>query len=192
MNLMDRVRGILLRPRAEWAVIDTEQTATATLYKGYVMPLAAIGPVAAFIGLAVFGANLPLVGQVRISTGTALVQAIVSFVLALVGVYVLALIVNALAPSFGATQSMPQALKLAVYSSTASWISGIFAIIPALAPLGILGLYSLYLLYVGVPVLMKAPQQRAFTYTAAVIVVAIVVSIVIGLIGAAIGGAATI
>ncbi len=192
MNLANRVQGILLHPRAEWAVIDTEQTDTATLYRGYAIPLAAIGPVATFIGLAIFGASIPFVGQVRIPIGTALVQAVVSFVLALVSVYVLAYIVNALAPNFGATQSMPQALKLAVYSSTASWLAGIFAIIPALALLGILGLYSLYLVYVGLPVLMKAPQERAFTYTAAVVVVAIVASIVIGLISTAIGGTATI
>jgi len=44
MGLVDRVKNILLQPNAEWAVINTELTNTATLYKTYIIPLAAIGP----------------------------------------------------------------------------------------------------------------------------------------------------
>jgi hypothetical protein len=102
--------------------------------------------------------------------------------LTLVGTYVLALIIDALAPTFDGQRNQIQALKVAAYSSTAAWVAGIFALIPWLGVLGILGLYSLYLLYLGLPVLMKAPREKALPYTAVVILAAIVLFMVIGMI----------
>jgi hypothetical protein len=55
MALVDRVKNILLTPRQEWAVIDAEPTVPVELYKQYIMPLAAIGPVAGVIGSTVCG-----------------------------------------------------------------------------------------------------------------------------------------
>jgi Yip1 domain len=181
MNLVERVKNILLMPAKEWEVIDTEPTTVAGLYTGYIMPLAAIGPIAQLIGYSVFGFRTPFGGSVyRIPIGSALTGAVVSYVLALVGVYLLALIIDALAPTFGGTKSQIQALKVAAYSSTAAWVAGIFALVPGLRMLGILGLYSIYLLYLGLPILMKAPKDKAVGYTVVVIIAAIVLFFVVG------------
>jgi hypothetical protein len=104
------------------------------------------------------------------------------FVLSLVAVYVIGLIIDALAPTFGGTRNPIQALKVAAYSSTASWLAGVFALLPGLRVLQILGLYSLYLLYLGLPVLMKAPQDKAVGYTAVVVIAAIVVTMLVGMV----------
>lgn len=184
--LVARAQAILLRPSAEWRTIETEKTDTATLYKSYIAPIAAIGPIATFIGTTVFGQSIPFVGTVRVAVPTALVQAVISFAFALLAPYVLAFIIDALAPTFGATANRGQALKVAAYSSTASWLAGIFALVPALSILGLLGLYSLYLLYLGLPVLMKAPAEKAVTYTAACVVAAIVIFLVLGFIAGSI------
>ncbi len=184
MNLVDRVKRILLSPQPEWQVIDGEVTSPGALYTGYIVPLAAIGPLASVIGYSVFGIRVPFSGTVyRVPLGSAITSAVVSYVLTLVGVYVLALIIDALAPTFGGTKSPIQALKVAAYSSTAGWVAGIFALVPGLRMLGILGLYGLYLLYLGLPVLMKAPAERAAGYTALVVVAAIVLFVVIGVVG---------
>jgi hypothetical protein len=122
------------------------------------------------------------------SIGTALKMAVARYLGALVGVYVLALIIDALAPSFGGQKDQLRALKVAAYSATASWVVGVVGLVPALGILGLLGLYSLYLLYLGLPVLMKAPAERATGYTIVVIVAAIVVFVVIGVVtGSVIG-----
>jgi hypothetical protein len=181
MALLDRVKNILLTPREEWRVIDAEATTPADLYKEYIIPLAAVGPVASAIGSLVFGYHAFGMSY-RPPIGTVLASSIVTYLLTLGGVYVLALIIDALAPNFGGTANQIQALKVAAYSSTASWVAGIFGLIPALSWLGILGLYSLYLLYLGLPVLMKAPEDRAMGYTVVVIIAAIVLFLVIGLV----------
>jgi Yip1 domain len=183
MNLVERGKRILLTPRAEWEVIDAEATTPQALYTGYVMPLAAIGPVALVIRLSLFGLRVPFGGAVyRVPIGSLGTSTVVRYVLTLVGVYVLALIIDGLASTFGGTPNRIQALKVAAYSSTAAWVAGIFAIVPALSLLGILGLYSLYLLYLGLPILMKAPSDKGLAYTAVVIVAAIVLFFVIGIV----------
>jgi hypothetical protein len=178
MNLVERVKHILLTPRAEWEVIDTELATPAALYTGYVIPLAAIGPIAQVIGSVVFGVRFGG-GVYRAPVGPAITAAVVAYVLSLVSVYVLALIIDGLAPTFGGTKNQIQALKVAVYSNTAGWLAGIFALLPGLRALSILGLYSIYLLYLGLPVLMKAPAEKAGAYTAIVIVAAIILFAVV-------------
>lgn len=185
MNLVERVKHMLLTPKPEWEVIDTEAATPAGLYTSYIMPLAAIGPIAQAIGFSVFGIGVPFAGTTyRTPIGSALVHAVVSYVLALVGVFVLALIIDGLAATFAGTPNRIQALKVAAYSSTAAWVAGIFGLIPALSILGILGLYSVYLLYLGLPTLMKAPPEKAGAYTVVVVIAAIVIFFVIGVIGA--------
>jgi hypothetical protein len=185
MALVDRVKNILLTPRTEWEVIDAEPTTVADLYKGYILPLAAIGPVAQAIGFSVFGMPVPFLGTYRTPVATAVTQAVVTYVLTLVAVFVLALIIDALAPTFNGTPNRIQALKVAAYSYTASWVAGIFMLIPALSLLSILGLYSLYLLYLGLPILMKAPKEKALGYTAVVVIAGIVLFMLIGFAAAA-------
>lgn len=179
MNLVARVKGILLAPKTEWGVIDTESTTVRSLYTGYIMPLAAIPAVAGFIGMTLLGYNV-LGTTFRYPMSAGIQQAVLMYVLSLVGTYVLALIINALAPNFGGQKNQIQALKVAAYSSTASWVVGIFAILSSLAVLGILGLYSLYLLFLGLPRLMKAPDEKAMLYTVVVIIGAIAVFILVG------------
>jgi hypothetical protein len=182
MNLVNRVKRILLSPRTEWEVIDAEPTTPAQLYTGYIMPLAAIGPIAQLIGYSVFGISVPFMDTYRVPIGSAITSALVSYILALAGTYVLALIIDGLAPTFSGQRSQIQALKVAAYSSTASWVAGIFALIPGLRLLVILGLYSLYLLYLGLPIVMKSPRDKAVTYTVVVILAAIVLFMLTGVV----------
>jgi hypothetical protein len=172
MHLLARVKGILLNPRQEWAVIDAEPFNQSAILTGYVLPLAAIGPIASFIGWTVFGLGF----GIRLGPAAALTGAITSYILAIVGVFVLAWIANALAPTFGGQQNFGQAFKLAAYCSTAVWVGGILGIIPALGLIGsLIGLYSIYLLYLGIPVLMKSPPDKTITYMVALVVVMIVI-----------------
>jgi hypothetical protein len=178
-GLIGRVQEIILRPTPTWEIIDGEAATVGGLYRGYVIPLAAIPAVCGFIGAVVFGWGMFGVHYRPPLIGSAL-WAIVSFALQLAGVYVLGLVIDALAPSFGGTKSPIQAFKVAAYSGTAAWLAGVFQLIPMIGFLGIVGLYSLFLLYKGLPRLMKAPQDKALGYTIVVIVCAAVVWIVIG------------
>jgi hypothetical protein len=185
MNLVDRAKKIILTPQAEWEVIDQEPTSTSQLYTQYIVLLAAIGPVAMFLGGSFLGFGFfSLYGIVH-----SLVAAVFSYVLGLVGVFLVALIIDALAPSFGAQKNQLQALKVAAYSFTPAWLAGIFHLVPLLGILGLLAFaYTVYLMYLGLPVLMKTTKEKAVGYTAVVFVCAFVIFAVFGFIGTGVAG----
>lgn len=181
--LVARVNAILLSPKSEWPRITVEPSTVADIYKSHVIPLAAIGPVATLIGSLAFGHSAFGVTY-RPSVLSAIGTAVVSYVFALVGVFLCALVIDALAPQFGATKNRVAAFKVAAYGATAAWVAGIFGLVPAIGMLSILGLYSLYLIYTGLPVLMKAPEDKAVGYTAVTILAMIVIGLVIALLTA--------
>jgi len=179
MSLIERVQSILLKPKQTWPVIAEEGGDTASVFTGYVMILAAIPAICGFIGLSLIGVGGFGVSY-RVPILTGVVQMIVSYLLSLAMVFVLALIVNGLAPTFAGTKDSLRAIKLVAYGCTAIWISGIFSLLPMIAILGVLlGLYSIYLIYTGIAVMMRCPPEKAGAYTAVVIVCGIVVAIVI-------------
>jgi hypothetical protein len=115
--LIARARNIIMQPRSEWPVIDGESTSVQALYMGYIVPLSAIPPIASLIGMSLFGLSLPIVGTLHIPFTTLLTGAITRYVLGLVSVYVLALIVDGLAPTFGGQKNTLQALKVCAYAN---------------------------------------------------------------------------
>ena len=190
MGLVDRAKNICLTPKTEWPVIAGETTSIASLMTGYVAPLAIIGPIAAFIGGSIVGHTLPLVGTYRTPIIAGAGLAIFTFVMAFVSVFVLSLIINALAPTFGGEKNSGQALKVAAYAYTPAWLAGILGIIPFLGLLAVLAaLYSLYLLYLGLPRLLKCPEEKSIAYTVVVVICAIVLSIIITAVGGMFAGA---
>lgn len=186
MNLVDRVRNMLLQPKTEWAAIEPEQTDPKTLYTSYIAILAIIPAAAGLIAMVLFAGPF----GVRVGLGSALGSAIVQYVLSLVMVFIVAFIADILAPGFDGHKNLNQALKLTAYAMTAAWVAGVFVILPGVGwLLSLLGsLYSLYLFFLGAPLLMKVPDQKATGYTVVVIVAAIIVGIVIGMINASMLG----
>lgn len=164
MSLVDRVRGILLEPRNEWIKIAAEPATVQTLYTGWIMILAAIGPVALLIAV------------------HSLQLAVAQYVLSLIITFVLAVIVDALAPSFGGTKDFVASLKLTAYSYTVAWLAGIFNL------LGLLGgfvaliatIYAIYTFYLGAPVLKKSSPEKAVPFTLVIILCGIVLGLLAG------------
>jgi hypothetical protein len=184
MNLVERAKKLIVSPTAEWQVIKGETHTVAGLYTQYVMILAAIPAVASFIGWSVVGYS-GMGTTYRIPMGAGVANMVLSYILSLGSVYVIALVVDALAPNFGGEKNFMQALKVAAFFPTAAWLAGVFYILPLLAIVALVGaLYSLWLLYLGLAPLMGVPEQKAMGYTAVVILVAIVLMVVISTVAA--------
>lgn len=180
-GLLARIKGILLSPSTEWPRIAAEPATAGSIYMGYVAPLAAIGVIAGFIGHILIGVNVPFVGHMRTGVFAGLATAILGFLLSFLSVFLVAWLVDVLAPTFGGQRDSLRALKVTAYSYTPAWVAGILHIIPALGVLAALaGLYGLYLLYLGLPVLMQCPKDKSVGYTVVLVICAIVIWVVIG------------
>jgi len=191
-KIIERVKAILTTPRTEWPVAAAEPATTSSLYTGYIAIVAAFPIIAGFIKGSLIGTSF-LGVTVRTPIGMGIVGMVLHYALTLALAYVMALIINALAPTFGGQKDMVQSLKTVAYAWTASWVAGIAVIVPWLGWLiAIAGaVYAIYLLYLGLPHTMKCPAEKAVGYTAVSVIIAIVLSWIIALIvGGVIGTAA--
>jgi hypothetical protein len=179
MNLVERVKGIMLNPSAEWAVIAREPDDPKSLYVDYMAILALIPAAGAFVNAALVGKET-MAGVVRLSVLASLGCVLYSYVLVLVIVYIAALITDWLAPRFGGRRDFGNALKLSIYCNTPYCLASIFVLIPPLSFLVILGLYGLYLFYVGAPLLMKTPQHRGVLYAIAMFMIVFIIALPLG------------
>jgi len=189
-KLVSRAKSILLTPKTEWPVIAAEPESVGGLYTGYIMIMAAIPIVIRLLSSTIVGVSVPTLGTFRVGASYAITFAVVGYLTALAGVYIVALIVDGLAPTFGGTKDRMQALKVVAYSYTATWVASIVGIVPsgALTVLALLAglVYGIYLLWLGLPVTMKNPPDRSGGYTAVTIIVAIVVYVILAILVGAI------
>jgi len=183
MNLVDRVKNILITPKTEWEVIKNEQSSTADMFTKYAMILAVIPVIATIIGFSIIGVSFGFGVAFKWPFSSSLLHGVVSYILNLVSIYVIALIIDALAPSFGSTKNLDASLKVVLYSYTASFVAGIFMIIPMLSWLALLvSLYSFYLMYLGLKIVKDTPEDKLAGYLVVTILISIVIYVVIGFI----------
>lgn len=180
MSLFDRAKNILVTPKTEWEVIKTESLSVGDMFTKYAMILAAIPAIAGLIGYSVFGFSYGF-GSFHLPIGTGILWTISTYILSLAGIYILAFIIDALAPSFGSTKDMSASMKVAVFSYTASWIAGILMIFPVISWIAIIGsIYSLVLLFMGLRSVKEVPQEKLTGYFIVTLVIAVVIYLLAG------------
>ena len=184
-GLVARVRGILLAPRREWPRVAADMTTPADIYLRYVAPLAAVGAIASGLGAWLVGIPAVPYGEIPLRPGAALAGAVLHFALQFATVFVVALIVNALAPTFGGRRDARRALQVTAYSFTPAWVAAALTIMPSLGAIAsLLGLYGLYLLYTGLPVVMQAARDRTLGYTVVIVICTVAITITIAIVSA--------
>lgn len=181
-KLIDRARNMLTTPKIEWPAAAAEPATVSSLYVGYIAILAALPALAGFLKGTLIGTSF-LGVTVRSSLGGGLIRMILGYALSLAVVYIMAMVINALAPTFGGRKDLTQALKTVAFAWTAAWIAGVGVIVPWLGVLIALagGIYSIYLLYLGLPHTMQCPPARAGGYTAVSVIIALVLSWIVGM-----------
>jgi hypothetical protein len=188
MDLKTRAINMCTKPAAEWQVVAGEPHTVGGLIQGYAAPLSAIGAIAGLIGTMFLGTVLGGgVGGLFIS----ICIAGFTWILALVGCYISAVIIEKLAPNFQSSGNTVQALKMVVFASTPVWLAGVFQIIPFLGSLVVLvaALYSIYVFYLGLTPVMKTPSSQVVPYMAVSAVVMIVIYFVFAMITGMLFGA---
>jgi hypothetical protein len=155
MTVVDRVKNIMLTPKPEWQAIQGEKTGVQEVYFEYLVVVAA----------------LPAVGQLLSmwryeNFHAALRVAIASYVAALAGAFVSALVLEFIAETFSSLRSRESAFKLVAYGSTPSLIAGALFFLPNIGALASVAgaIYMAYLIYVGLPILMNTPEEKLLPF----------------------------
>ncbi len=174
MNLIDRVKNILVSPKTEWDVINAESATPQSLLMTFVLPLAivsAIGPIlSGFLFAGVLGLTFFLI------------TAVIVFVSTILGYYISIYIVDSLATSFGSEKDLNKSAQLVAYSATPSYVAGLLSFIPVVG--GLLKfaawIYSVYIMYLGIEPLKKTPEDKKVIYLLVAFLIMIGVTLVIG------------
>ena len=177
MGLIDRAKNMLMTPKTEWAVVATEDPDPMKVFMGYVVPWIVIDAICAFVGHALIWGSGHY-GAYAMTWG--IYSAVLILVTGGISVWVTALIISALAPSFGSEKSTGRAMQTVAYASTASYVGGILAILPFIGWIGgLFGLYGIYLFYLGLPHTMKTPADKTVMYMVVSAVCLIVVYMIL-------------
>ncbi len=187
-NLVQRVINIITKPKEEWLVIEAEQPNAMRMIGGYALILALIPAVSVLIKYSIIGYSEK--GYTIRSFGFGIQNGLVQLLTAVIGVYLMAWVIDQLGPSFDSEKNFGRSLQLAVYSLTPQWLAGILLLFSAkLSTLVlVIGLYAIYILAVGIPVLKKTPKEKVVGYVALTIISMIVIWLVLHLVLAAILG----
>ncbi|MEO8719917.1 MAG: Yip1 family protein [Ginsengibacter sp.] len=185
MNLIERAKNMLITPKTEWVVAQTEPATPQSLLLSYVLPMAVI----ASIGKILSGLVWPgAFGTYFIWT------ALIGFVSIVISFYISIYVIDMLAPSFGSEKNLNNSSQLVAYSNTPNWIAGLLSFIPIIGWLLVIAgwVYSVYLFYIGLGPMKKTPEDKKIVYmiVAFVVMIAIVFiisAILMGIFGGLIG-----
>jgi hypothetical protein len=164
MNLIERARAILTRPKLGIAGTAAEPATTSSLVSGYAALLASLPALGMLFALILFAG-----GSLASGIGYALILLLLLYLLRDLGLTLLmGMVAKPLSKAFGGSGDGMNAMKLAVYAATPIWIAGfIFALLaPLVGSLAYLLLlagfaYAGYILYLGSGPLLAVPQAQA-------------------------------
>jgi hypothetical protein len=182
MNIIERVKNIILKPKEEWTVISQETTTANQIVMNYLMVLALIPAIGQFVRFGLIGYNIPFYGHVAGNMEAGIRYAIIAYISGVAGAYISAFIIDALATNFSSQKDSNKSMQLVVYAYTPMMLAGVFYLIPGLTFLGIVGLYGLYILYLGLKPMMLTPDDKVTSYFVVSLLVIIAVYFVLGLI----------
>jgi hypothetical protein len=181
MSTIERIKNIIVSPKTEWETIANESANINSLMFGYVLILAGLSAVAAFVGQGIVGVSIMGIKIAGINWG--IYAALNVLIAAFAGTLITAFAIDILAPNFGSEKNLARSYQLVAYSFTPTWIGGLLAVIPALSVIGgLFGLYGLYLLYTGIAPIKNTPKDKQTIYFVVSLLVTLAVYIVIGII----------
>jgi len=154
MKIINQAKDLVINPAGTLKKLKDEKVE----FNDIIIYLAIVG-FPTFIGLLIGYGFLWWGGGNLI--GYAFAIAIITYIMAIIGVIIFGHILNAIAPNFKTTQNKMQALKLVSYAATPWLLLGIVNIFPAAGLISLLGgLYGLYILYIGIPILMGTGKEQ--------------------------------
>ncbi len=116
---------------------------------------------------------------VRLTEGSALQLVIALYLAMLVSLGIIGYFIHWMSETYGSESSIIKGMVVASYTATPLFLAGLSGFYPLFwfdLLLGIAALgWSVYLLYIGIPAVMRIPQERGFLYASAVVGICMVI-----------------
>lgn len=173
MNIIERVKNILITPKTEWEVINGETATSQSLLMSYVLPLSLIGAAGTLLKGLLFSGSFGSFGSWGLKFF--IIGAVIAFVSYLVSYFVTVIFLDLLAPSFASEKNPGKSAQLVAYSGTAGYVGALLSFVPFVGWLISIAawVYGIYLMYLGIGPLKKTPEDKKIVYMLVVYVIMI-------------------
>lgn len=177
--LLDHTLGIFTHPDKEWKSIRAEKRSRLTDFMLHVPLLALIPTLCFYFGVTEVGWAIGEGGPVFLTSRSAMVLCIMSYISALAGVWIFGEFINWMASTYSEEKIDPHhGMAIAIYVTIPLFFAGAAGLYPVLWINAVVtaaaAAYSIYLIYEGIPILMNIDKSRAFLYSSSIITVALV------------------
>ena len=172
--------GLLLRPSKQWRVVAQLPEKSRNVLVLYPCIFALLPAIAWYYGTSQVGWTTGLQGNVVRLTVESAFQISVLFYLVMVGsVAIIGFFIHWMSKTYGAESTVSKGIVIAGLTATPLFITGLVGFYPTLwldLLIGVVAIsWSVYLMYLGIPIMMKIPEERGFLFSSAVLAIAMVV-----------------
>jgi hypothetical protein len=174
--------GLLVRPSAQWrTVADLPESSFKTLVL-YPCFLAILPAVAWYYGTTQVGWTVGDHGETIKLTVASARQICILFYLTMVAcVSIIGYFIHWMSDTYGAESTPTKGVVIAGLTATPLFIAGLVGFYPLLWLDMLVGVtavcWAVYLMYLGIPIVMKIPEERGFLFSSAVLAIAMVILI---------------
>ena len=177
--MISNLWGLFAHPDQQWQEIRRQENSIANTYLTYVLFLAAIPAISAFIGTTQVGWAFAGRSPTLLTVESAIPLSILSYIAMLAGVFVMGLFTHWMSRTYSSNPTLAQCISFSAFTATPLFIGGIAALYPHLwfaMAVGTAAIcYTVYLLYVGLPTFMGIPEDEGFLFSSSILAVGLVV-----------------
>lgn len=180
-KILDRAKAVLVDPKNIWSTIKSESTTPKELLTGYLGLLLVASAISQFVRSVFIGVSFMGI-SVKSGLVDGFMYSVLNLILTAVGMYVMANIMQRIAPKFDGSTTVDNAFKLVGYGATASILGQILLILPIPGIMLItlvLGIYSLYSTFQGITPMTGVPEARRVPFIIVSLVIEAVLTFVI-------------
>lgn len=181
--MIGKAIGIMFQPGKTWQQIAEMSDSQLKPYVLYPAILAIIPAVAWYYGTSQIGWTITGKEPVKFTSESAMGIAILFYLAQIAAIWAVGFFVHWMADTYGAESSASKGLAIAGLCSTPILLYGLLGFYPLFWLDFIVGLaavsHSVYLLYLGIPIVMRIPEERGFLFASAVVAVGLVMAVII-------------
>ena len=181
--MIGKIFGIIFQPVKTWHEIAELSEAELKRYLWYPVILAILPAVAWYYGTTAVGWSVAGGETVYFSTASAAAIAPLFYLAQLGAIWAVGFFVHWMADTYGAESSMLKGVVITGFCATPILIFGVFGFHPMFWLDFLVGLvvvsHAVYLLYLGIPIVMRIPEERGFLFASAVVAVGMVAAIIV-------------
>ncbi len=173
--------GILTSPSETWRKLGDIDEHQRTIMLLYPVLLAIAPAVAWYFGTTQVGWTVGDGETIKLTDSSATIISFLFYAAMVACVVAIGYFVHWMSDTYGGDSTLTKGIMIASVTATPLFVIGLVGFHPLLWLDMLLGVaavsWAVYLLYLGVPIVMKIPQERGFLFASAIIAIALVILI---------------